>query len=151
MTNLKSRHAASIEGFQSMKLFANFFFFFQSLGGGFYWRCGYNKKCHGISEMDTWYKFWSETWGVRVNLVNEKICRLELAAGLPFWIVSSWKLFMAYPYLKLHILFDSNGLAIWSGFPDITHIKKIIANNRPFCLPWPNFSPNLAQFRTHPS
>ena len=26
--------------------------------------------------------------------------------------------FMLYPYLKLHILFDSNGLAIWSGFPD---------------------------------
>ena len=34
------------------------------------------------------------------------------------------KFFMAYPYLELHILFYSNGLAIWSGFPDITHIKK---------------------------
>ena len=31
---------------------------------------------------------------------------------------------MAYPYLKLHILFNSNGLAIWSGFPDIAHIRK---------------------------
>ena len=29
----------------------------------------------------------------------------------------------AYPYLKLHILFHSNGLAIWHGFPDIRHIK----------------------------
>ena len=25
--------------------------------------------------------------------------------------------------LKLHILFYSNGLAIWHGFPHITHIK----------------------------
>ena len=33
---------------------------------------------------------------------------------------------MVYPYLKLHILFYSNGLAILSGFPDITHIRKII-------------------------
>ena len=36
-----------------------------------------------------------------------------------------------YPYLKLHILFNSNDLAIWSGFPDITHIKKIMADYRP--------------------
>ena len=36
---------------------------------------------------------------------------------------------MVYPYLKLHILFNSNGLAIWSGFPDITHSKKIMADN----------------------
>ena len=35
------------------------------------------------------------------------------------------KLFIVYPYLELHILFYSNGLAIWSGFPDITHIKKL--------------------------
>ena len=28
--------------------------------------------------------------------------------------------FMVYPYLKLHILFNGNGLAIWSSFPDIT-------------------------------
>ena len=33
------------------------------------------------------------------------------------------KFFMAYPYLK-HILLNSNGLAILSGFPDITHLKK---------------------------
>ena len=39
------------------------------------------------------------------------------------------KFFMLYPYLKLHILFNSNGLAILSGFPDITHIKKIMADN----------------------
>ena len=31
---------------------------------------------------------------------------------------------MVYPYLKLHILFNGNGLAIWSSFPDISHIKK---------------------------
>ena len=36
---------------------------------------------------------------------------------------------MVYPYLKLHILFDINGPAIWSGFPDITYIKKIMADN----------------------
>ena len=30
---------------------------------------------------------------------------------------------MVYPYLKLQILFYSNGLAIWSGFPVITHIE----------------------------
>ena len=44
------------------------------------------------------------------------------------------KFFMVYPYLKLHILFNSNGVALWSGFPDIKHIKKIMADNRPF---WP--------------
>ena len=38
---------------------------------------------------------------------------------------------MVYPYLKLHILFNSNGRAIWSGVLDITHIKKIMANNQP--------------------
>ena len=42
------------------------------------------------------------------------------------------KCFMVYPYLELHILFYSNGLAIWSGFPDITHIKKRMADNRHF-------------------
>ena len=39
---------------------------------------------------------------------------------------------MVHPYLKLHILLDSNGLAMWSGFPDITHITKIMADNLPF-------------------
>ena len=43
-------------------------------------------------------------------------------------------LFMVYPYLKLHNLFNSNGLDIWSGFPDITHIEKKMADNRTF---WP--------------
>ena len=28
-----------------------------------------------------------------------------------------------YPHLKPHILFDSNDLAIWHGFPVITHIE----------------------------
>ena len=32
-------------------------------------------------------------------------------------------------------LFYRNSLAIWSGFPDITHIKKVMANNQPF---WPS-------------
>ena len=54
--------------------------------------------------------------------------------------------FMVYPYLELHILFYSNGLAIWSSFQDITRIKKIMADNRPFWAPRPSFCPNLAQF-----
>ena len=37
------------------------------------------------------------------------------------------KFFMVYPYLELHILLYTNRLAIWSGFPDITQIKKIMA------------------------
>ena len=61
------------------------------------------------------------------------------------------KFFRVYPYLELHILFYSNGLAIWSGFPDITHIKKVMADNRPFWAPSPSFCPNFAQFQTHPS
>ena len=34
-----------------------------------------------------------------------------------------FKLFMVDPHLKPHILFKSNGLAIWHGFPVITHIE----------------------------
>ena len=37
--------------------------------------------------------------------------------------------FFIYPYMKLHILFNRNVLAIWSGFPDISHTKKIMTNN----------------------
>ena len=33
------------------------------------------------------------------------------------------KIFRAYPSLKTHILFYSNGLAIWHDFPDITQIS----------------------------
>ena len=40
------------------------------------------------------------------------------------------KCFRAYPSLKPHILFSSNGLAIWHGFPDITHLKNIAADSR---------------------
>ena len=36
---------------------------------------------------------------------------------------------MVYPYLEQNILFYSNGLAIWSGFPDMTHIKKIMTGS----------------------
>ena len=33
------------------------------------------------------------------------------------------KIYRAYPYLKPHILFCSNGLAIWHRLSDIRHIK----------------------------
>ena len=57
-----------------------------------------------------------------MNRVNEKICRSEVpqVGQFEFFHV---EIFMAYPYLEQHIMFYSNGLAIWSGFPDITHIK----------------------------
>ena len=64
----------------------------------------------------------------RVNL-SIRICRRSAILNL-----IKLKFFMVYPYLKLHILFNSNGLAIWSGFPDITHNKKIMSGNRQF---WP--------------
>ena len=35
---------------------------------------------------------------------------------------------MVYHHLKLHVLLDGNGPAIWSGFLDIKHIKKIISH-----------------------
>ena len=38
-------------------------------------------------------------------------------------IMIKLKIFRAYPYLKPHILFCSNGLAIWHGLSDIRHIK----------------------------
>ena len=53
---------------------------------------------------------------------------------------------MVYLYLKLHILFYCNGLAIWSGFPDITHKKKKIADIQSFQSPWPSFCPILPNF-----
>ena len=54
---------------------------------------------------------------------------IEVKSGSRSVILNLIKLifFMVYPYLKLHILFDGNGLTIWSGFPDITHIKKKMA------------------------
>ena len=33
------------------------------------------------------------------------------------------RFFRSYPSLKPHILFYSNGLDKWHGFPDITHIN----------------------------
>ena len=57
-----------------------------------------------------------------------------------------FKFFMVYLYLELHILFYGNGLDIWSGFPDIKHIKKIVTDNRPFWPPLSSFCPNLAKF-----
>ena len=41
------------------------------------------------------------------------------------------KFYRAYSSMKPHILFYRNGLAIWHGFPDITHIKNN-ADNLPF-------------------
>ena len=38
-------------------------------------------------------------------------------------IRSSWHFSGHYPSLKPHILFYSNGLAIWHSFPDITHTE----------------------------
>ena len=34
-------------------------------------------------------------------------------------------------FLKQQILFYSDGLAIWHGFPDIMHIKLIMAASQP--------------------
>ena len=62
-----------------------------------------------------------------------------------------FKFLRAYTYLKPHIFFNSNGLAIGSGFPDITHMKKIMVDNWSFWPAWPSFCPNLAQFQTHPN
>ena len=38
--------------------------------------------------------------------------------------LTKFKFFMVCPYRNQHILFDSNVLAIWLGFPDITDIRK---------------------------
>ena len=40
--------------------------------------------------------------------------------------------FMAHRTLKPHILFYSNGLAIWHSFPDIIHIKVNNGRKSPF-------------------
>ena len=46
---------------------------------------------------------------------------------------------MVYPYLKLHILFHSNGPAIWSGFSDITHITHFGRHDLVSIRDLPNF------------
>ena len=53
---------------------------------------------------------------------------------------------MVYPYLKLHILFYGNGLAIWSGFPDNTPNKKR-ADIGPFCHRDLDSVPILSNFK----
>ena len=63
-----------------------------------------------------------------------------MAARRPIWIRSNWNC------SESHILFHSNGLAIWQGFPDIMHIKVINATSRPFF----NFI-ELKCFRAYPS
>ena len=39
-----------------------------------------------------------------------------------------FKIFRAYPSLKPHIQFHSNGLVKWYGLEDIMHIKSIMAD-----------------------
>ena len=51
-----------------------------------------------------------------------RIFKSKVAALLPFWIWSNWH-FHGISLPKPHILFDSNSLAIWQGFPVITHIE----------------------------
>ena len=80
-------------------------------------------------------------YGINFGVIHKKMLsesrqreNLSIRSGRRSAILNLIKLkfFMVYPYLKLHILVDSNGLAIWSGSPDISHITKIEANNRPF-------------------
>ena len=72
-------------------------------------------------------------YGIHFRAIHKKMLReyrlrenVSIGSGCRSAILNLIKLnfFTEYPYLKLHILFYSNGLAIWSGFPDITHIKK---------------------------
>ena len=39
---------------------------------------------------------------------------------------------ISLPETAHFVQYYNNGLAIWSGLPDITHITKIIADNRHF-------------------
>ena len=54
---------------------------------------------------------------------------IEVKSGRRSAILNSIKLnfIMLYPYLKL---FNSNGLAIWSGLTYIMHVKKRMADNQ---------------------
>ena len=62
--------------------------------------------------------------------------------------------FGAYHHLKLYILFYGDGLAIWHGFPDITHIyvnksrKSTIFNliELKFFKGYHDIPPNTAHF-----
>ena len=53
------------------------------------------------------------------------ITDIKVNDGCKLPILSLIKLtfFRAYPYLKPHTLLNSNGLANWHGFPDITQIN----------------------------
>ena len=77
-----------------------------------------------ISEMDIWYKFEA----IDKKMLSESCYQenLPIRIGCRSAILNLIKLnfFIVYPYLKVHVLFNSNGLAIWSGFLDITHIQK---------------------------
>ena len=54
---------------------------------------------------------------------------IEVRSGRSLAILNLIKLnfFMVYPDLKLHIFLNNIGLAMWSGFPDITDFTKIMA------------------------
>ena len=65
----------------------------------------------------------------RENLPIRSVCRSAILNLIKL------NFFMVYPNMKLNILFNSNGLAILSGFPDITHIKNIMVDNRPVWSP----------------
>ena len=56
------------------------------------------------------------------------IKHIEIKSGRRSAILHLIKLnfFTVYPYMKPHILLNSNGLAIWQGFPDITYYQKYI-------------------------
>ena len=62
-----------------------------------------------------------------MDRVDEKI--LSIGGGRRSVILNfiMLKFYIVYPYLELHILFYCNGLAIWSAFSDISHIKKKMA------------------------
>ena len=47
-------------------------------------------------------------------------------------IGSRWTFFKEYPSLKPHILFYSDGLAIWHSLSDTPILKSIMASGRPF-------------------
>ena len=104
-----------------------------------------------ISEMDVWYIFWSKTLKNVEWIALTRKCVVWKWPQVGHFEFYHEKIFMVYPYLELHILLYSSGLTIRSVFSDITHIREIMSDNRPFWPPWPSFCPNLAQFRAYSS
>ena len=54
-----------------------------------------------------------------------------MAASRPFVEFEQVQIFQVHRYMKSHIFFHSNGLAIWHGFLNITHIQ--VNNGRKIC------------------